>query len=64
MQIIPYNQKVPETLSNLFRMGKVYVRMKHAVQSAKVPTDMAAPRIRLGNISESTTQVTGASDME
>ena len=40
--------------------GNVYVRVKQATQRAVTATDIAAPRIRFGKISEMMTQVTGA----
>ena len=46
-----------------FSMGKVNVSRKEAIHSEKVATDMASPLILFGKISESTTHVTGASDM-
>lgn len=36
-------------------------QQEQAIHSASVPTDIASPRTRLGKISESSTQVTGAS---
>ena len=46
-----------------FKNGKLKVSAVQADQRAKTATDIAAPRIRFGKISEMTTQVTGASDM-
>ena len=40
----------------------MYVRMKQAAQRANTARAIAVPRTRLGKISESTTQVTGASE--
>jgi hypothetical protein len=59
-QINPYNQNVPLAFRSLFRMGKVYVRTKQAIQSAVVEIAMAVPLMLLGNISERTTHVIGA----
>ena len=62
-QIEPYNQKVPEACKNLFNKGNVYVRTKHAAHKEKVAIAIALPLILFGNISDKTTQVTGARDM-
>lgn len=53
----------PGCANPLFSTGKVYVRMKQAAQRAKVHTDMATPRMRLGNISEMMTHMVVASVM-
>ncbi len=60
-QIAPYIQNVPAVPKILFRVGKVKVSRKHAAHNAKTAIDIAVPRMRLGKISEITTQVTGAS---
>lgn len=62
-QMMPYSQNVPAAPNPLFSTGKVYVRMKQAAQRAKVHTDMATPRMRLGNISEMMTHMVVASVM-
>ena len=60
----PYSQKVPDAFRSWFNSGKVYVRMKQAAHNANVATDIAAPLILFGNISDRITHVTGASDIE
>ena len=59
-----YTQNVPEAPNASFKIGNVKVKIKDATQSENVAIDMATPRILLGNISDKTTHVIGASDME
>ena len=40
-------------------MGKVKVRIKHAIHKAETAMDTAGPRMLLGKISAISTQVTG-----
>ena len=61
--INPYNQNVPDAFRILFNKGNVYVSIKQAVHNENVATDIAAPLILFGKISERMTHVTGASDM-
>src|SRR5579862_3598655 len=63
-QITAYSQNVPAGPSCEFKMGNVKTKRKQASQSAATATAIAAPRMRLGKISEMTTHVTGASDIE
>ena len=62
-QIAPYSQNDPAGPRVAFRIGNVYVREKarYAICD-ETATAMAAPRLRLGKISEMITHVTGASE--
>lgn len=59
----PYNQNMPAAPTDSLRIGNVYVRKKQATHKKNVERAIAIPRILTGNISESTTQTTGANDM-
>jgi hypothetical protein len=59
---IPENRKnVCGASSNSINTGKPYANAKHATHRLHVATDTAIPLIRVGNISEMSTHVTGAS---
>ena len=58
-----YSQKVFAIPIPLFRIGNINVRIKQAIQSADTATEIAAPRMRFGKISEINTHVIGASDI-
>jgi len=62
-QIEAYNQNVQAPLIVSIIAGKVRVRIKHPIQRKIVDIAMAVPRTLLGNISEISTQVIGASDV-
>lgn len=62
-QMPAYTQNVPAAPSPLFNSGNVKVNTKQAIQSPKVAKAIAAPLMRLGNISESITHTIGANDM-
>ena len=59
-----YTQNVPEAPKASFKIGNVNVKMKDATHSANVAIDIATPLILLGKISDKTTQVIGAKDIE
>ena len=56
-----YIQKVPLLPSAAFIDGNENVSVQQPTHRAKVQTDIATPRMRLGNISANSVQVTGPS---
>ena len=54
-----YIQKVPLEPNAAFIDGNENVNVQHPTHSAKVHVPMAMPRMRAGNISESSTHVIG-----
>ena len=63
MQIAPYSQNAPWAPTARFKIGKVNVNAVQPIHNDNTATDIAAPRMRFGKISEMTTDVMGANDM-
>ncbi len=61
MHIIAYNQKFNAHPRFSLMEGKVKVREKFPIHSETAARDIAAPLMRLGNISDKITQTIGAS---
>jgi hypothetical protein len=55
-----YSRNVPAGRGAALSAGNVNLSAKQAIHRVDTDTDIAAPRMRFGNISEISTQVTGA----